>query len=176
MATATELLLVGRIGAAHGIKGWVKLNSFTDPLDNILHYQPWTLRGPDGDRTVKVTGSRMQGKSLVVQLDGESDRTRAEALFCGRDILVPANALPVLKEDEFYWRDLIGLRVRHQDGRDLGKLTSMMETGANDVLVVRGDGSSIDTRERLIPWLPDDVVLNVDTTAGVITVDWDAEF
>ena len=176
MATAAELLLVGRIGAAHGIKGWVKLNSFTDPLDNILHYQPWTLRGPDGDRTVKVTGSRMQGKSLVVQLDGESDRTRAEALFCGRDILVPANALPVLEEDEFYWRDLIGLRVCHKDGRDLGKLTSMMETGANDVLVVRGDGSSIDTRERLIPWLPDDVVLNVDTAAGVITVDWDTEF
>lgn len=176
MATATELLLVGRIGAAHGIKGWVKLNSFTDPLDNILQYQPWTLRGPDGERTVKVTGSRMQGKSLVVQLDGESDRTRAEALFCGRDILVPANALPVLEEDEFYWRDLIGLRVCHKDGRDLGKLTSMMETGANDVLVVRGDGSSIDTRERLIPWLPDDVVLNVDTAAGVITVDWDTEF
>ena len=175
MATATELLLVGRIGAAHGIKGWVKLNSFTDPLDNILQYQPWTLRGPDGERTVKVTGSRMQGKSLVVQLDGESDRTRAEALFCGRDILVPANALPVLEEDEFYWRDLIGLRVCHKDGRDLGKLTSMMETGANDVLVVRGDGSSIDTRERLIPWLPDDVVLNVDTAAGVITVDWDTE-
>ena len=176
MATATELLLVGRIGAAHGIKGWVKLNSFTDPLDNILQYQPWTLRGPDGERTVKVTGSRMQGKSLVVQVDGESDRTRAEALFCGRDILVPANALPVLEEDEFYWRDLIGLRVCHKDGRDLGKLTSMMETGANDVLVVRGDGSSIDTRERLIPWLPDDVVLNVDTAAGVITVDWDTEF
>ena len=176
MATATELLLVGRIGAAHGIKGWVKLNSFTDPLDNILQYQPWTLRGPDGERTVKVTGSRMQGKSLVVQLDGESDRTRAEALFCGRDILLPANALPVLEEDEFYWRDLIGLRVCHKDGRDLGKLTSMMETGANDVLVVRGDGSSIDTRERLMPWLPDDVVLNVDTAAGVITVDWDTEF
>ncbi|MCC1497268.1 ribosome maturation factor RimM [Alcanivorax sp. 1008] len=176
MATATELLLVGRIGAAHGIKGWVKLNSFTDPLDNILHYQPWTLRGPDGDRTVKVTGSRMQGKGLVVQLEGESDRTRAEALFCGREVLVPASALPVLEDDEFYWRDLIGLRVCHKDGRDLGKLTSMMETGANDVLVVRGDGSSIDTRERLIPWLPDDVVLNVDTAAGVITVDWDTEF
>ena len=82
----------------------------------------------------------------------------------------------MLEEDEFYWRDLIGLRVCHKDGRDLGKLTSMMETGANDVLVVRGDGSSIDTRERLIPWLPDDVVLNVDTAAGVITVDWDTEF
>ena len=176
MATATELLLVGRVGAAHGIKGWVKVKSFTDPVENILDYLPWTLRGADGEKTVKVTASRMQGKSLVVQLDGESDRTRAEALFCGRDILVPANALPVLEEDEFYWRDLIGLRVCHKDGRDLGKLTSMMETGANDVLVVRGDGSSIDTRERLIPWLPDDVVLNVDTAAGVITVDWDTEF
>ena len=142
MATATELLLVGRIGAAHGIKGWVKLNSFTDPLDNILQYQPWTLRGPDGERTVKVTGSRMQGKSLVVQLDGESDRTRAEALFCGRDILVPANALPVLEEDEFYWRDLIGLRVCHKDGRDLGKLTSMMETGS-----VRGKCSALQTSQ-----------------------------
>ena len=176
MATATGLLLVGRVGAAHGIKGWVKVKSFTDPVENILDYLPWTLRGADGEKTVKVTASRMQGKTLVVQLDGETDRTRSEALFCGRDILVPADALPVLEEDDFYWRDLIGLRVRHQDGRDLGKVSSLMETGSNDVLVVRGDGDSIDTRERLIPWLPEDVVLNVDTAAGVITVDWDTEF
>jgi len=176
MASAAEFMLVGRIGAAHGIKGLVKVNSFTDPIDNILDYQPWTLRGPDGEKVVKVTASRMQGKGLVVQLNGETDRTSAEALFCGRDILVPVSVLPVLEEDEFYWRDLIGLRVRHQDGRDLGKLASMMETGANDVLVVRGDRDSIDTRERLIPWLPDDVVLNVDTATGVITVDWDTEF
>jgi len=176
MATATELLLVGRVGAAHGIKGWVKVKSFTDPVENILDYLPWTLRGADGEKTVKVTASRMQGKTLVVQLNGETDRTRAEALFCGRDILVPADALPTLEEDDFYWRDLIGLRVRHQDGRDLGKVSSLMETGSNDVLVVRGDSDSIDTRERLIPWLPEDVVLNVDTAAGVITVDWDTEF
>lgn len=176
MATATELLLVGRVGAAHGIKGWVKVKSFTDPVENILDYLPWTLRGTDGEKAVKVTASRMQGKALVVQLDGETDRTRAEALFCGRDILVPADVLPVLEEDDFYWRDLIGLRVRHQDGRDLGKVSSLMETGSNDVLVVRGDGDSIDTRERLIPWLPEDVVLNVDAAAGVITVDWDTEF
>lgn len=176
MATATELLLVGRVGAAHGIKGWVKVTSYTDPVENILDYLPWTLRGADGEKTVKVTASRMQGKGLVVQLNGETDRTRAEALFCGRDILVPADALPALEEDDFYWRDLIGLRVRHQDGRDLGKVSSLMETGSNDVLVVRGDGDSIDTRERLIPWLPEDVVLNVDTAAAVITVDWDTEF
>jgi 16S rRNA processing protein RimM len=176
MATAAEFLLVGRVGAAHGIKGWVKVTSFTDPLENILDYLPWTLRGADGEKTVKVTGSRMQGKSLVVQLDGETDRTRAEALFCGRDILVPATVLPTLDEDEFYWRDLIGLRVHHEDGRDLGKVSSLMETGSNDVLVVRGDADSIDTRERLIPWLPGDVVLNVDTAAGVISVDWDTEF
>ena len=176
MAAAAELLLVGRIGAAHGIKGWVKVTSFTDPLDNILDYGPWILRGADGEKPVKVTAGRWQGKSLVVQLDGETDRTRAEAHYCGREILVPATVLPVLETGEYYWRDLIGLRVRHQDGRDLGKVSSLMETGSNDVLVVRGDGDSIDTRERLIPWLPDDVVLNVDTAAGVMTVDWDTEF
>lgn len=176
MATAAALLLVGRIGAAHGIRGWVKVHSFTDPLENILDYQPWTLRGTEGERPVKVTASRWQGKQLVVQLDGESDRTRAEANYCGREVLVPASVLPVLPADEFYWRDLIGLRVQLVDGRDLGKVTSMMETGANDVLVVRGDSDSIDRSERLLPWLPDKVVKQVDTDAGMMTVDWDPEF
>ena len=175
MATAAALL-AGRIGAAHGIRGWVKVHSFTDPLDNILAYQPWTLRDSEYERPVKVTASRWQGKSLVVQLDGETDRTRAEAEYCGREVWVPASVLPVLPADEYYWRDLIGLRVRLADGRDLGKVASMMETGANDVLVVRGDGISIDRGERLIPWLPDDVVTEVDSAAGTITVDWDPEF
>ncbi|PKM21427.1 MAG: ribosome maturation factor RimM [Gammaproteobacteria bacterium HGW-Gammaproteobacteria-14] len=176
MATELELMVVGRIGAAHGIKGWVKVNSFTDPTENILSYQPWFLCGADGKKEVKITEARMQGKALLVQLDGETDRTRAEARYIGREIAVPANALPELDAGEYYWRDLIGLRVHHQDGRDLGKIASMIETGANDVMVVRGDDQSIDLRERLIPWLPERVVLVVDSSAGFVTVDWDTEF
>ena len=171
-----DALVIGRVVAAYGIKGWVKLQSFTDPKENIFLYQPWYLRGPDGWQRVRLTSGRPQGKGLVARLDGCADRTQAETTQVGRDIAVPRNAIPPAGDDEIYWRDLIGLRVKLPDGRDIGSLRQMFATGANDVMVVQGDTHSIDRRERLIPWLPGQVIGDIDLNAGTLVADWDPEF
>lgn len=176
MLKDTDAVVVGRILGVHGIRGWVKVYSWTDPRENIFDYQPWYLKGESGWEAVEVTAGRTQGKGLVAQLAGEGDRDRAQERFVGREIAIPRSALPKLTEGEFYWRDLIGLRVRTRDGQDLGRIATLLETGANDVLVVRGDSDSVDTRERLLPWVPDEYVLEVDLDTGQMVVDWDPEF
>lgn len=172
---SSELEVVGRILGVHGVRGWVKVFSHTDPRDNIQRYQPWHLKQGGEWKPVKVTGFRPQGKGLIAQLEGVTSREQAAALI-GQDIAIPKALLPQSGAGDYYWRDLIGLRVRHDDGRDLGKVVRMLETGANDVLAVRGDAQSIDRRERLIPWLPDDVVTQVDLNDGYLQVDWDPDF
>lgn len=171
---SSKSVTVGRIVGVYGVKGWVKVFSFTDPRENIQHYQPWLL-GKSSPTTVKVTAFRPQGKSLVAKLEGIDDRQAAEALV-GQDVAVAEDALPVSANGEYLWRDLIGLRVALVDGQDLGSVRAMMETGANDVLVVRGDSNSRDRQERLIPWLPDNVIVDVDLANGKLIVDWDPEF
>lgn len=175
MLTPEQVLVVGRIVSVHGVKGWVKVYSYTDPMENIFDYQPWHLLEDGVWKPVKLTGKRRQGKGLVAGLDGVTDRDQAQRLI-GRDIGVPRELLPESGEGEYYWRDLIGLRVKLDDGRDLGRVAAMMETGANDVLVVRGDGDSLDRRERLVPWIPDQVILDVALERGEMRVDWDPEF
>ena len=175
---SSTLEVVGRILGVHGVKGWVKVYSHTDPMGNLQQYQPWHLKqgGSGGEwKPVKVTGFRPQGKGLIAQLEGIADRDAAAALV-GQEIGVAADLLPQSGQGEYYWRDLIGLRVKHVNGMDLGKVTRMLETGANDVVVVRGDGSSLDRRERLIPWLPDDVITAISLAEGEMTVDWDPDF
>ncbi|GAA5120706.1 ribosome maturation factor RimM [Alloalcanivorax gelatiniphagus] len=176
MLTPDEVLVVGRIVSVHGVKGWVKVYSYTDPIENIFDYQPWYLFDDGAWREVKLGGRRRQGKGLVAGLDGYDDREQARRELVGREIAVPRSQLPESGDDEYYWRDLIGLRVKLDDGRDLGRVHSLMETGANDVLVVRGDGDSLDRQERLLPWTPGQVVRDVDLDAGELRVDWDPEF
>jgi 16S rRNA processing protein RimM len=176
MLSADDALIVGRVVAVHGINGLVKVYSYTDPPENIFSYQPWYLSSEQGWEAAEIEGGRRQGKSLVVRLNGCTDRNQAEQDYIGREVAVARDALPPLAKGDYYWRDLIGLRVLLEDGRDIGRVGQLMETGANDVLVVRGDGESLDRRERLIPWLPEQVVRQVDLQAGRMTVDWDPEF
>jgi 16S rRNA processing protein RimM len=176
MDTPDEAVVVGRVMGVHGVRGWVKVYSYTDPMDNILTYRPWWLESGGEWREVRVNGGKRHGKNLIAQLADCTDRNEALERFAGCRIAVPRSALPELDEDEFYWRDLLGLRVRLDDGRDLGVVATLMETGANDVLVVRGDADSLDRHERLIPWVPDEVIETVDPDAGILTVHWDPEF
>lgn len=176
MLTPDQVLVVGRIVSVHGVQGWVKVFSHTDPMENIFTYQPWHLLEGDVWKPVKLTGKRRQGKGLVACLDGFTDRGQAQRELVGRDIAVLRELLPESGNGEYYWRDLIGLRVKLSDGCDLGQVTTMLETGANDVLVVRGDSESLDRRERLLPWTPGDVVLDVALDRGEVRVDWDPEF
>jgi 16S rRNA processing protein RimM len=167
--TSQRQLLIGQIVGVHGLQGWVKLRSHTDPIDRILDYQPWLLRTRGSERAVAGVEGRLQGKGLMVHLPGADDRDAAEALV-GSEIWVDRERLPPAAPGEYYWIDLEGLEVVTVEGRALGRVHHMMATGANDVMAVHGD------RERLIPFLQPDVVTAVDLEAGRITVDWDAEF
>lgn len=176
MLAESDVLVVGKVVGVYGIKGWVKVHSLTDPIKNIFDYQPWYLKTDKGWIAVEITAGRPQGKGLVAQFDGETDRNQALERYVGCEIATPRGVLPKLEQDDYYWSDLIGLRVRTVSGADLGTVASMMETGANDVMIVRGDSNSLDRQERIVPWVLDRFVKEVDRTAGYLVVDWDPEF
>jgi len=160
-------MALGYISAVHGIKGWVKVHSWTRPLEAILEYQPWLL---GEDKTpVKIVDGRKQGKGLVALLPGFQDREQAVTLV-GKQIFVRRDQLPATQADEYYWSDLEGLDVHTTEGQVLGRVERLMETGANDVLVIRGN------REHLIPFIQGQYVKRVDLEARLIEVDWDPEF
>lgn len=169
------MLVLGKIVSVHGIRGAVKVLSHTDPLDNVLDYPQWSLRRGAEQRTVSVTGARVQGRVLIVQLKGVDDRNQAEDLV-NFEICVAHDALPDLEDGEFYWYQLEGLRVETLEGQLLGRIDHMLETGSNDVMVVKPCEGSVDTRERLLPYLPDLYVKHIDLQAGLMQVDWDPEF
>lgn len=167
---AGEFLNVGQVSGVFGVKGWVKVYSFTDPRENILQYSPWILQKNSQIQEVKLLGGRRQGSLVVAELQGISDRDLAAELM-GADILIRKQQLPKAGDGEYYWADLIGLEVRNQEGCKLGKVDYLLETGANDVLVVV-DGDV----ERLIPFLQQSTILKIDLDDGLIIVDWDPDF
>jgi 16S rRNA processing protein RimM len=170
MNAPTRRILVGRIHGAFGVRGELKLESFTDPQTNLLRYQPWILRDMQGrEREIDGARARVGGKGLIGTLPGVEDRDAADALR-GTDIYVPRSALPPPKDGEFYWVDLEAMRVENLEGVEFGMVGSVFSNGANDVMVVRGD------RERLIPFARPDYVKSLDFENGRIVVDWDADF
>jgi len=170
MNDPTRRILMGRIHGAFGVRGELKLESFSDPPDAIFRYQPWTLRTAQGvERELEGARGRSTAKGIVMSLPGVEDRDAAEALK-GSEIHVPRSALPPPKPGQYYWVDLEGLRVVNTEGADFGTVSHLFSTGANDVLVARGD------RERMVPFLEPDYIVSVDFDAGCITVDWDADF
>ncbi|VXB35630.1 Ribosome maturation factor RimM [Pseudomonas sp. 8AS] len=172
--TAEDLIVLGKITSVHGVRGEVKIYSFTDPIDNLLDYSQWTLRRDGEVKQVELVSGRLQGKVLVAKLKGLDDREVART-FAGFDICVPRALLPDLAEDEFYWYQLEGLKVIDQLGQLLGKIDHLLETGANDVMVVKPCAGSLDDRERLLPYTAQ-CVLKVDLAAGEMQVEWDADF
>lgn len=175
MTQNSQETVIGQVTSVFGVKGWLKVFSFTDPREGILDYRDWTLL-LDGKRIpVKLEEGRRQGQGIVVRLKGIDDRDLANR-YCGAEIRVATAELPELPEGEFYWHQLEGLEVFTVEGECLGKVHHLMETGSNDVLVVRATAASIDQRERLIPYLPDQVLKEVDLGASRMMVDWDPEF
>lgn len=166
-------ILLGRVIGAFGVRGEVKLESFTEPREQILRYQPWTLRDArGGEREVSGVRARQTAKGIVARFPGIEDRDAAEALR-GCELFVPRSVLPPPAEGEFYWVDLEGLRVRTVEGVDLGVVSYLFPTGANDVVVVR---EGADGRERMIPFVRPDFIRDIDFASGMMTVDWDPEF
>lgn len=167
---ADRLILVGRVVGLHGVAGEVKLESFTEPRLQIFRYQPWLLKNGAGEREIRGSRGRTQGKGLVAKLPGADDRDAA-ARFVGSEVWISRSLLPKPKPGEFYWADLEGLEVVTTEGVALGRISHLLATGANDVLVVRDA-----ERERLLPFVLGDCVKAVDPDAGRVTVDWDPEF
>lgn len=165
----SSLVEVGEIVGAFGVLGWVKIRSYTDPPANILKYTPWALGSSEAARSAKLVEGRPQGVAVVARLEGVEDRDQAIALK-GTRILVPRQCFPDASPGTYYWADLIGLDVVTVAGVALGKVRGLLETGANDVLDVKGD------RDRLIPFVVGEFVKNVDLAESRITVDWDPEF
>lgn len=160
-------MVLGRIAGIYGVRGWVKVFSETDPMENILTYSPWFL-GEDG-KPRSVAEGRRHGKGLVARLEGCGDRDQAAALV-GMQIAIARDQLPPPNDNELYWADLEGLNVETLDGKRLGEVERLFATPGNDVLVIRGD------RTRLIPFLWNDVIKDVDLDCALIRVDWDPDF
>ena len=163
------MIELGRIVGLFGIHGWLKIDSYTQPRENILNYQPWVITLKGKQQNVTVANSEIHSKGLVVQFVGYESMEAARALLKAR-IYVEREQLPELSEGQYYWADLEGLEVKTVEGVSLGKVAYLFATPANDVLVVKGD------KERFIPYLPRQVVKHVDLSKKVMTVDWDPEF
>ncbi|ACL71938.1 ribosome maturation factor RimM [Thioalkalivibrio sulfidiphilus] len=162
-------IVLGRVTGLYGVQGWVKVFSETRPREEIVRYNP-VLLGHEGQwRETRVVGGKAHGKGVVMKFQGCDDRDAAAALM-GQEIAVWREQLARLPKGEYYWADLVGLEVVTTGGESLGVVDSLFETGANDVIVVKGD------RERLIPYVRGEFVRDVDLEAGTLTVDWDPEF
>ena len=162
-------ILLGRVLGAFGVRGELKVQSFTDPESALLRYQPWTLRHAGVERELDGVKGRVTAKGVNATFPGIEDRDAAQAL-AGAEIWVPRSRLPKPKPGEYYWVDLEGLEVVNAEGIVLGRVSHLFDTAANQVMVVAGE------RERLIPFLEGSFVTKVDFDAGRIEVDWDADF
>jgi 16S rRNA processing protein RimM len=172
MSSASEQLVVGKIGAPHGVKGWVKINSFTQHPQDIFDYLPWQL---GNNQTIEVDQWRQQSRGLVAKIIGIDSREAAD-LIKNLDILVSTSVLPEL-EDDIYWKDIIGMQVETKQGYQLGVVKQLFETGANDVMIVTANSNdAFAQKERLIPFVYDQVVLEINKDAKTVIVNWDPAF
>jgi len=167
--TKDEFLRVGKVSGPFGVRGWVKISSYTQPPANILEYSPWYLFLDGQWQQRNIVDGKIHGKGIIVLFRDIDDRD-AVARLTHCDIAISRSQLPPAAPGEYYWTDLEGLRVTNTQDQDLGVVSSLFETGANDVMVVAGD------RERLIPFIKDQVIIKVDIAGGYILVDWDADF
>lgn len=176
MTNSSATLIVGKIGAPHGIKGWVRITSYTEELDGIFDFSPWLLTVQGQVKEYRVAEWKHQSKALIAKLEGVTTRDHAEAIK-NMEISILEAQLPALEQGDFYWRDLIGSKVVTVSGYDLGKVEQLFETGANDVLMVKANvNDAFGAKQRMIPYLMEQVIKSVDLEANIITVDWDPGF
>ena len=176
MSSHQDPVVLGKLGASHGIKGWLKITSYTDSVEDIFDYSPWLIKEQGEWREVKVEQWRYQGKAIIAALEGVTTRDQAQMLT-NCEIAIPAEAMKELPEDEFYWRDLIGCDVVNTKGYNMGKVDQIVETGSNDVLLVKANAKDgFGKTERMIPFVTEQFILEVNLTEKQILVDWDPDF
>lgn len=177
----SNLIDLGRISTVFGVKGWLKVQSYTEPRENLLEHKTWWLKTRHGVKSVEIDQGRIHGShgdTLVVHIKGLDDCELAKE-YSQITIAVERNQLPELDDSDFYWHELEGLNVISvYEGQSyhFGVVSKLMETGANDVLVVSASDESMDARERLVPYVPEQYIKSIDLDARLITVEWDPEF
>lgn len=167
-ANIDKLVTLGRISGYHGVKGWVKVRSATEPHGNIVNFDAWLLRRDGRQRSVEVEEARVRRSDVIVKLRGIDSREQA-AEWIGADVAIERSRLPACAPGEYYWTDLEGLEVRTPAGAVIGRVDHLLATGSNDVLVVAGE------RDLLIPFVLGEVIRDVDLATGVIVAAWSDE-
>lgn len=158
-------LVVGKFGSTFGVKGWLKVHSYTEYGPDIIEYKPWHIANANGWNAITIEDYKVQSSGVLVKLSG-IDAPEDARQFTGKEIAITRSQLPKLPSNEYYWSDLEGLNVVNTEGQDLGKVQYIMATGANDVLVVKGE------KEHAIPYLPT-VIKEVDMANKQILVNWE---
>ena len=168
MGDKANYIIVGKLGSTYGVQGWIKLYAYTEPAANILDYKPWYIEQAGHWSLIEHIENREQHKGIVVKFSGINNPEQAR-LLTGKKIAVLSTALPRLKKGEYYWSDLEGLTVINHEGTILGKVIYLLETGSNDVLVIKNDG---DNKEYAIPYLSN-IIEHIDLTQKIITIHWE---
>jgi len=166
---AESFIIVGQLGKTYGVAGWLKVNSFTSPFDNILDYHPWYYQQDEQWVVLPIIDKQLQGNYIIAHVENMHSPEAARRIT-GTDIAIKRSQLPKLAKDENFWCDLVGLNVVTTTGLALGTVARLFDSGANDVLVIQGE------KEHLIPYIKDHFILQVNLAERVITVDWDPDF
>ena len=168
--------IIGRLGSSYGIRGWLRIFSFTEEAESVFNYQPWYVKLAGQWQQLTVESWKYHNNDFIVKLKGYDDRDQVSVLT-NLQIVVDAKQFPSLTDGEYYWKDLMGCSVITTEGYHLGEVSDMMETGSNDVLVVKANlKDAFGIKERLIPFLEHQTVKQVDLDKQQIVVDWDPKF
>ena len=162
-------IVLGRVSGVFGVQGWIKVHSYTSERANILKYKTWRLEKDGKISEYTLQSGKIHGKGMIAKLESIDDRDTAATLFQA-NIVISRNELPPLAEGEYYWEDLQGLTVFNVAGKKYGVIDHLFETGANDVIVVKGD------KEILIPFVQGEYVKKIDLENNTMLVDWPEEF
>lgn len=160
-------IVIGRFGKVFGVQGWLRVQSYTKPKENILKYQPWCI---SEEQALEITAHRFHSGDLLVHIAGIDSPEAAKAQLTGKEVVITRGQLPELDSSEYYWTDLEGIEVITTEGKSLGHIDYLVESGSNDVLVLKGE------RKRLVPYIKEQVVKQIDLEKGQMIVDWDPEF
>jgi 16S rRNA processing protein RimM len=172
----TQPIVLGKMGSTYGIRGWLRVFSSTENAESIFDYQPWFIQRSGQWQLVELEDWKRHSQDLIIKVKGIDDRDAAN-LLTNCEIQIDSVQLPPLEGDDYYWKDLMGCQVITTSGYELGKVVDMMETGSNDVMVVRANlKDAFGMKERLVPFLHGQVIKKVDLAAKIIEAEWDPGF